>query len=109
LNGQKRDAPNVRARLPARLISTEFWGKASDGSSQAWCTRKCGSRSEVHSNRAHFSDSKPFDLPCENVPNASLGLDDLRRARIVLQFTAKAENLHVYAAIEHVFVDSSRL
>jgi hypothetical protein len=27
----------------------------------------------------------------------------------VLQFAAKAENLHIYAAIEHVFVDSSRL
>ena len=60
-------------------------------------------------NRVHFSDSKPFDLPCENVSNASFGLDDLRHARIVLQFAAKAENLHINASIEHVFVDSSRL
>ena len=36
-------------------------------------------------------------------------LDHLRRARIVLQFAAKAENLHVNAPIEHVFVDSGCL
>jgi hypothetical protein len=56
-----------------------------------------------------FSDSKPFHLSGENISDASLGLDKLRCARIVLQFAAKAENLHIYAAIEHVFVDSSRL
>ena len=64
---------------------------------------------EVHSNRTAFSDSKPFHLPCEHISDASLGLDHLRCARVVFQFAAKAENLHIYAAIEHVFVDSSRL
>ena len=53
--------------------------------------------------------SVTFHLSCELISDASLGLDDLRCARIVLQFAAKAENLHIYAAIEHVFVDSSRL
>ena len=70
---------------------------------------KRGFRSEVHSNRASFSDSKPFDLPGESISDASLRLDDLWCARVVLQLAAKAENLHIYAAIEHVFVDSSRL
>ena len=45
----------------------------------------------------------------EHISDASLSLDDLRRARIVFQFAAKAENLHVNAAIEHVFVDSGSL
>ena len=53
--------------------------------------------------------SKPRDLLGEHISHASLGPDHLRRARVVLQFAAKPENLHIYAAIEHVFVDSSRL
>jgi len=67
-----------------------------------------GSRSEVHA-RTIFCDSKSFDLRGENISDASLGLDDLGRPRVVLQFAAKAENLYVNAAIEHVFVDSGRL
>jgi hypothetical protein len=53
--------------------------------------------------------SIPFHLPSEQISDAPLGLDDLRRTRVALEFAAKAEDLHVYASIEHVFVDSSRL
>jgi hypothetical protein len=70
------------------------------------CERKSGYRCEV---RAAFSDLESLDLPGENISDASLGLDKLRCAWVLLQFAAKAENLHIYAAIEHVFVDSSRL
>jgi hypothetical protein len=93
----------------ATLDSNRILGKASDGSGQTRCRRKCGSSSEENSSWTTFSDSKPFDLPRENISDASLSLDDLWCARVVLKFAAKAENLHVYAAIEHVFVDSSRL
>ena len=70
------------------------------------CERKSGYRCEV---RAACSDLESLDLPGENISDASLGLDHLRRARVVLQFAAKAENLHIYTAIEHIFVDPSRL
>src|SRR5277367_2867619 len=50
-----------------------------------------------------------FHLPGEHIADASLGLDHLRRAWVGLQFAAKAENLHVNAAIEDVFVDPRRL
>jgi hypothetical protein len=53
--------------------------------------------------------SVTFHLPSKDISDSALGLDDLRRARIVLQFAAKAKNLDVDAAIEDVFVDSSRL
>ena len=106
----ERGAEARRAKsLTPGFNSNRLLGKASDGNGQARCKGKRGSRSEVHSNEPSFSDSKPFDLTCENISDASLGLDDLWRARVVLQFAAKAENLHIYAAIEHVFVDSSRL
>jgi hypothetical protein len=95
--------------LTPSFNSNRLLGKASDGNGQAWRRGKRGSWSEVHFNRPPFSDSKPFDLTCENISDASLGLEDLWRARVVLQFAAKAENLHVNAPIEHVFVDSSRL
>jgi hypothetical protein len=106
----ERGAEARRAKsLTPGFNSNRLLGKASDGNGQAWCKGKRGSRSEIHSNRAPFSDSKPFDLPGKHISDASLGLDHLRRARVVLQFAAKAENLHIYAAIEDVFVDSSRL
>ena len=53
--------------------------------------------------------SVTFHLPSKDISDSALGLDDLRRARVVLQFAAKAKNLDVDAAIEDVFVDSSRL
>jgi hypothetical protein len=73
---------------------------------QAWCKRE----EDPEAKSAPTEPlSKPFDLPGEHISHAALGLDHLRRARVVLQFAAKAENLHIYTAIEHVFVDSSRL
>ena len=53
--------------------------------------------------------SVTFHLTGEHISHASLGLNDLRCARVVLQFAAKAENLHVNAPIEHVLVDPGRL
>lgn len=53
--------------------------------------------------------SVTLHLPGEHISDASLRLDDLRGARIILQFAAKAKNLHVDAPIENVFVDSGRL
>ena len=50
-----------------------------------------------------------FDLLGEHISDASFRLNDLRCARILLQFAAKAQNLDVNAAIEHVFVHSGRL
>jgi hypothetical protein len=106
----ERGAEARRAKsLTPGFNSNRLLGKVSDGNGQAWCKGKRGFRSEVHFNQSPFSDSKPFDLPGKHISDASLGLDHLRRARVVLQFAAKAENLHIYAAIEHVFVDSSRL
>ena len=53
--------------------------------------------------------SVSFDLPRKHISDAALRLDDLRRARVLLQLASKAKNLHVDAAIEHVFVDSGGL
>ena len=50
-----------------------------------------------------------FHLLGEHISDASFGLNDLRCARIVLQFAANAKNLHVNATIEHVFVNPGRL
>ena len=50
-----------------------------------------------------------FHLAGEHISDTSLGLDDLRCARVGLQLAAKAQNLNVDAAIEHVFVHSGRL
>ena len=104
----ERGAQGAKSLTPG-FNSNRLLGKASDGNGQAWCRGKRGSSSEVHSNRAPFSDSKPLDLPGKHISDAALGLDHLRRAWIVLQFAAKAESLHVNARIEHVFVDSGCL
>src|SRR5689334_18139830 len=84
-------------------------GKASDGNGQAWCKDKRGPEATRTQTGGPFGNSKPFDWPGKHISNASLGLDHLWRARVVPQFAAKAENLHIYTAIEHIFVDSSRL
>jgi hypothetical protein len=56
-----------------------------------------------------FCNSKPLHLLCEHISNTALRLNDLRRAGVVLQFAAKAENLYVDAAIEDIFVNAGRL
>jgi hypothetical protein len=53
--------------------------------------------------------SEALDRRGENISDAPLGLNELRHAWIVLQLTAEAKNLHVDAAIEDVFMDSSGL
>ena len=53
--------------------------------------------------------SVTFHLASEHVSDTSFGLDHLRRAWVPFQFAAKTKNLDVDAAIEDVFVDSSRL
>ena len=53
--------------------------------------------------------SKPLDRPRKYISDAPLGLDELRGAWIVLQLAAETQDLHVDAAIEDVFMDSSRL
>ena len=63
----------------------------------------------LHGAAADVRWLETFNLTGEHISDASLGLDDLRCARVMHQFAAKAENLHVNAAIEHVFVDSGRL
>ena len=55
------------------------------------------------------STSEALDLRRENISDAALCPDELRHAWILLQLAAKAKDLHVNAAIEDVFVDSSRL
>ena len=49
--------------------------------------------------------SVTLHLPGEQISDASFGLDNLGCARVALLLAAKAENLDVDAAIEHVFVD----
>ena len=53
--------------------------------------------------------SEALDRRRENVSDAPLGLNELRHAWILFQLAAKAKDLHVNAAIEDVFMDSSRL
>src|SRR5271170_1030540 len=53
--------------------------------------------------------SVTFHLASEHVSDTSFGLDHLRCAWVPFQFAAKTKNLDVDAAIEDVFVDSSRL
>ena len=96
-----RSEPGFSRSNSHPIPGNELHGSGQQGASvRADPDAKCG---------AAFSDLEPFDLPGENISDASLGLDHLRRARVVLQFAAQAENLDVDAAIEHVFVDSSRL
>jgi hypothetical protein len=46
-------------------------------------------------------DSKPLDLPCNQISDAALRLDDLRRALVLPTLVPKA-NLDVDAAVEDV-------
>lgn len=50
-----------------------------------------------------------LDRHGEDVAHAALGLDDARRARVVLQLASQPQHLNVNAAIEDVFVDAGRL
>jgi hypothetical protein len=52
----------------------------------------------------HECDSKPLDLPCKHISDAALRLDDLGRARVLLQLAPEAKNLDVDAAVEDVFM-----
>jgi hypothetical protein len=47
-------------------------------------------------------DSKPLDLPCKHISDAALRLDDLGRARVLLQLAPEAKNLDIDAAVEDV-------
>ena len=53
--------------------------------------------------------SETLDRLRKDVSDAPLGLDELRRARILFELAAKAKDLHVDAAIEDVFVHAGRL
>jgi hypothetical protein len=53
--------------------------------------------------------SKCFDGQRKYVANAAFGQDDARRVWIGLQLAPQAQDLHVDAAIEDIFVDAGRL
>jgi hypothetical protein len=53
--------------------------------------------------------SKPLDLPGKHITDAALGLNDLGCARVLLQPTPEAKNLHVDAAVEDVSMHSGGL
>ena len=50
-----------------------------------------------------------LDGNSEHISDAALGLDDARRAGIALELAPEAEDLHVDAAIEDIFVNAGRL
>ena len=50
-----------------------------------------------------------LDRQGEHITDATLGLDDPGRTRINLKLAAKPKDLHVYAAIKHVFVNARGL
>jgi hypothetical protein len=45
----------------------------------------------------------------ENIADSTLGLNDAWCARVRLQLSPQPQDLHVYAAIKHVFVNARRL
>jgi hypothetical protein len=53
--------------------------------------------------------SEPLDRNRKHIANPTLGLDDLGCAGIALKLAAQTQNLHVDAAIEHIFMDARRL
>jgi hypothetical protein len=56
-----------------------------------------------------IASSDPLYRNGEYISDAALGLDDARRARIALELTPQAENLHIDAAVEDIFVNAGRL
>jgi hypothetical protein len=50
-----------------------------------------------------------LDRQGEHITNATLGLDDPGRTRINLKLAAEPKDLHVDAAIKHVFVNARGL
>ena len=53
--------------------------------------------------------SERLDRQGKHVADTALGLNDPRRARVGLQLAPQAQDLHVDAAVENVFVDPSCL
>src|SRR4029077_3423685 len=56
-----------------------------------------------------IASSDPLHGNGEYISDAALRLDDARRARIALELTPQAENLHIDAAVEDIFVNAGRL
>jgi len=59
--------------------------------------------------RPAIASSDPLYRNGEYISDAALGLDDARCARIALELTPQAENLHIDAAVEDIFVNAGRL
>src|SRR4051812_26980468 len=53
--------------------------------------------------------SESFNGCTEDISDATLGLDEARRARIAFELAPQAENLHVDAAIENILVNACGL
>jgi hypothetical protein len=53
--------------------------------------------------------SEPLDRRGKQVADATLGLNDTRRARIDFQFATKPQHLHVNAAVKYILVHASRV
>src|ERR1700692_1331540 len=50
--------------------------------------------------------SERLDGQGKHVTYATLGLNDTRHTRISLKLASKPKNLHIYAAVEHVFMNA---
>src|ERR1700732_2552550 len=53
--------------------------------------------------------SEQLDGQGKHVTYATLGLNDTRHTRISLKLASKPKNLHIYAAVEHVFMNARYL
>ena len=71
--------------------------------------RTTASNAVANSSQLCRMSSKPLNLASQDISDAALRLNHLRRARVPFQLAAEAKNLHVDTAIENVFVHASRL
>src|SRR5215467_8980277 len=98
---------------PVPRAARTFPHRSSRGARQPrWAIGKWQRAGHGHSRRVGAlpdSHRQALDWNGEYVSDAALGLNDARCARVALQLAAQAQDLHVDAAVEHVFMHAGRL
>ncbi len=70
----------------------------------------CSGADHRHSVPAPYeTSSQRTDGQGKYIADTAFGLDDAGRTRVGLKLASEAEDLHIYAAVEHVFVNPCRL
>src|SRR5271170_3457074 len=70
----------------------------------------CSGADHRHSVPAPYeSSSQRFDGQGKYIADTTFGLNDARHTWISLQLAPEPKDLHIYASVEHVFVDPCRL